>query len=397
MAEFDHLGGYSDWAAQRLATRPETAGPPAQVRARVKELLEVPAGPELPRDVRAGERWERDGVAGLELSWSVGYGPRTQAWLLRPADVTGPLPGVLALHGHDGFKFYGKEKIADGPRPLPAPVGPLRDGLYGGRPLASDLAREGFTVLVHDVFGWGSRRFRYEEMPPLIHRLTETTRDVIPPDPLPHTAPEEAAAYNTAAWHHEHLVAKYCTLLGTSLAAVVSAEDRAAAAYLRSRPDVAGPVGCVGLSGGGCRAALLTATDDGIAATVVAGMMSTYAGLAGRHVIDHTWMLFPPGLAAFADWPDLAACHAPAPLFVQYNRDDELFSLAGQELAHERISRHYPAGGGYLGRFYDGGHKLDRAMQRDAFGWLRQHLAGWSAHRSPGTGTPGGSRPSARS
>jgi len=398
MGEFTHLGAYSDWAAARLAVqsalragaaRCGLAGSPATVRATVKGLLDVPDAPEQPGDVQMGERWERDGVAGLELSWSVGYGPRTQAWLLRPADATGPLPGVLALHGHDGHKFYGKEKIADGPRPDHAgppgqagqagQVGALRDGLYGGRAFASDLARQGFTVLVPDVFGWGSRRFPYAEMPALVRRLAESTRDVIPPDPLPHAGPEEAAVYNTAAWHHEHLIAKYCTLLGTSLAAVVSAEDRAAAGYLRSRPDVAGPVGCVGLSGGGCRAALLAATCDGIAAAVVAGMMSSYAALVDHSVIDHTWMLFPPGLGDVADWPDLAACHAPVPLLVQYNRDDELFPLEGQRQADERIAQHYAAvdePDRYLGRFYDGGHKFDVPMQRDAFGWLRQQLAG---------------------
>ena len=385
MSEFEHLGQYSDWAASRLAVLAAQADPVslASVRDQVKALLQVPDEPEQPNDIRAGQQWERDGVAGLELSWSVGYGPRTEAWLLRPANVTAPLPGVLALHGHDGFKFYGKEKIADGPQPPPPAVSGLRAGLYDGRAYATELAREGFAVLVHDVFGWGSRRFPQAEMPALLRRLTEATRDIVPPDPLSHTAGEEIAAYNTAAWHHEHLIAKYCTLLGTSLAAVVSAEDRAAAGYLQSRPDVAGPIGCVGLSGGGCRAALLTATCDDIAAAVVAGMMSTYRGLVDHNVVDHTWMFFPPGLSVFADWPDLAACHAPAPLLVQYNRDDELLPLPGAQQAHERIARHYAASGGYEGVFYDGGHKFGLAMQREAFAWLRQQLTSGA-----GDGTP---------
>jgi dienelactone hydrolase len=375
--EFSHLGVYSDWAAARLAAQSERASlPAAEIRRRVKALLDVPDIPEQPCDVQIGNRWERDGVSGLELSWSAGYGPRTRAWLLRPANTDRPLPGVVALHGHDGHKFYGKEKIADGPEPPSDAVHALRAGLYEGRAYASDLAREGFAVLVHDVFGWGSRRFPYQEMPVLLRRLTEATVDVVPPDPLAHSGPADIAAYNTAAWHHEHLIAKYCTMLGTSLAAVVSAEDRVAASYLASRPEVAGPVGCIGLSGGGCRAALLTATCDEIAAAVIVGMMSTYDALADHSVIDHTWMLFPPGLSGFADWPDLAACHAPAPLLVQYNRDDPLFPPPGAERAHERISRRYAAPPvRYLGRFYDGAHKFDRAMQHEAFAWLRSQLA----------------------
>jgi dienelactone hydrolase len=383
--EFSHLGVYSDWAAARLAAQSAREMlPAAEVRRRVKALLDVPDVSEQPHDVRIRNRWERDGVSGLELSWSAGYGPRTQAWLLRPARSAGlPLPGVVALHGHDGHKFYGKEKIADGPAQLPEAVHALRAGLYDGRAFASDLAREGFAVLVHDVFGWGSRRFPYREMPELLRRLTEATRDVVPPDSLAHSGATEIAGYNTAAWHHEHLIAKYCTMLGTSLAAVVSAEDRMAASYLASRPDVAGQVGCVGLSGGGCRAALLTATCDEIAAAVIVGMMSTYDALADHSVIDHTWMLFPPGLSVFADWPDLAACHAPAPLLVQYNRDDALFPLPGAERAHSRITRHYAtAPGSYHGNFYDGGHKFDRAMQREAFAWLHACLA----PRLPGLG-----------
>src|SRR5689334_1578730 len=69
-----------------------------------------------PLEVRSEGTWERDGVAGEALSWSVGYGPRTQAWLLKPAGAKGKLPGVQLLHDHGGYKYFGKEKVADGPR-----------------------------------------------------------------------------------------------------------------------------------------------------------------------------------------------------------------------------------------------------------------------------------------
>ena len=74
----------------------------------------------------------------------------------------------------------------------------------------------------------------------------------------------------------EHILAKYCAILGTSLAALICHEDRIAAAYLRSRGDVvSGRIGCIGLSGGGCRAALLLASDDAVAAAAIVCMMST--------------------------------------------------------------------------------------------------------------------------
>src|SRR3981189_251109 len=91
--------------------------------------------------------------------------------------------------------------------------------------------------------------------------------------------------------------------------------------YLRSRPDVnPGSIASIGLSGGGCRAALIQATCEQITGTVVVGMMTTYHELLDHHIEPHTWMFFPPGLTGFADWPDLAASRAPAPLLIQYTR-----------------------------------------------------------------------------
>ncbi|HLT61598.1 MAG TPA: hypothetical protein VK020_10425 [Microlunatus sp.] len=352
-----HLGPYGDWPDRSPAVARRATPPPAErTRERVRDLLAVE--PVEPVDVAVERRWRLDGIAGEELSWSVGFGPRTRAWLLRPAGATGPLPGVVARHSHDGRKYFGKEKIADSPDPLPPVLAELRASHYGGEAYANRLCRRGFAVLVPDVFCWGSRRFPSAAMPESIRR----------------SGPDEIAAYDAAARDHEHLVEKYCRLLGTTFAAVVNREDRIALAYLRSREDVT-EVGCVGLSGGGCRAALLQATSD-VAAAVVVGMMSTYDGLLDRHVALHTWMFFPAGLPAEADWPDLAACRAPSPLLVQYNRHDALFDLAGQEAADRRIAEHYRAAPeNYSGRFYDGPHKFDRQMQDEAFDWLERRLA----------------------
>jgi dienelactone hydrolase len=374
---YAHLGRYSDWPAalgfDGHARRPDRA----DVRRLAAEVLTPSTTTRAVADVRVERRWTADGLAGEEISYDVGYGPRTYAYVLKPAAADGPLPGVLALHGHDGFKFYGKEKIADGPEPTPPVVNALRDNYYEGRAIANDLARAGYVVLVPDVFGWGSRRFPLHEMPPLIQRLSELSVGAAPPDTFPGTVPAEITRYNAAAWQHELLIEKYCAVLGTTLAAVIAHEDRLALSYLRSRPDTTDRTASIGLSGGGGRSALLRATSDDLTAAVVVGMMGTYESLLDHNVISHTWMLFPPGLAAHADWPDLAACRAPAPLFVQYNRHDTIFPLAGAETAHERIAAHYADAGApaaYVGRFYDGPHKFDQTMQHDAFQWLAAQL-----------------------
>jgi len=126
------------------------------------------------------------------------------------------------------------------------------------------------------------------------------------------------------AFHlHEHAVSKYCTVLGTSLSAAIAHEDRVALNVLRMRTDVEPTrLGCVGLSGGGLRAALMRATSDELAACVIVGMMSTYEGLLSDCVAPHTRMLFPAGWSEAGDWPDLAASAAPSPLLVQFLLDD---------------------------------------------------------------------------
>jgi len=372
-----HLGIYSDWieASTQLADLYPVASPGEETRQKIRSILGFNNSTPVAQDVQIESTWERDGLVGEEISWSVGYGPRTQAWFLKPRGSDAALPGVMALHGHDGFKFFGKEKIADGKQPGPEAIEKLRAELYEGAAFANELAKLGFAVLVHDVFLWGSRRFPFETMPRTIRQQVEDWERRRQQDALNTT---ETDRYNAAARWHEHLVAKYCNLLGTTLAGVVSFEDRIAVQYLRSRSDVKpGLCGCIGLSGGGCRAALLQATCDEIGAAVIVGMMTTHPDLLDCHVEPHTWMFFPPGLAAIADWPDLAASRAPSPLLVQYNRDDQLFPIQGMQSAHARIAFHYEQTGQpsrYLGRFYDGPHKFDKEMQKEAFGWLAEIL-----------------------
>ena len=135
-------------------------------------------------------------------------------------------------------------------------------------------------------------------------------------------------------------------------------------------------MGCVGLSGGGLRAALLRATSDHLSACVIAGMMSTYEGLIDNCVAPHTWMLFPSGWSLHGDWPDLAASAAPAPLLIQYLLDDAQFTVAGMRKADARIAAHYRkarAGDAYRGEFYPGPHRFDAPMQQSAFSWLRTY------------------------
>ena len=298
-ALYAHLGPFSDLVAAARALGPLFPSAPSglETRRRAREVLRFTVGEEQPRTVSTERNWRADGVDGEEISWSVGFGPRTRAWILKPAGSSGPLPGVVALHDHGHFKYFGKEKIADGPEGPLSQVKEFRDTYYGGRAYANLLAREGFVVLVHDTFLWGSRRFPLEIIPETDRALAEPVGAIFGQE----SAGPEVVRYNGAAYLHEHLVSKYCTLLGTNIAAIVAYEDRVALNYIRAREDVdAGRVGCVGLSGGGLRAALLRATSDHLAACAIVGMMSTYEGLLDNCVAPHTGCFSPPDGALMA-------------------------------------------------------------------------------------------------
>ncbi len=373
---YRHLGIFSDWvaAAQREQSLYPLAAPGPQTQTLLRECLGFCHTDENPTDVRVECEWEKDGLAGQEISWSVGFGPRTHVYVLKPAGANAPLPGMVALHDHSGFKYYGKEKITDGPGETLPVLADFRKIPYGGRAYANALAREGFVVLVHDVFLWGSRRFPLETM---MEMMAGETAGLLQASQTSSAISEEIETYNNAANFHEHWVSKYCNVLGTSMAGVVSFEDRVALNYLLSRPDVdARRAGCIGLSGGGNRAALLSATHDRIRAAVIVGLMTTYQALLD-HNMSHTWMLFPFGWARHGDWPDIAACRAPLPLLVQYDLQDHLFTEEGMRDAHVRLQDHYASVGrpdAYTGQFYPGPHKFDLEMQLAAFDWLKKRL-----------------------
>ena len=380
---YKDLGIYSDIAAAAGRSRKlyPTVKPGKATQKLVKEFLHFEPGPLVPKSLKVEKRWTRDGVDGELLSWSVGYGPRTEAFLLRPAGEKGVLPGVVALHDHGAFKWLGKEKIAEGPDELTSVQKAWQATSYGGVPYANQLARRGFAVLVPDTFLWGSRKFPIDSIIAGDKYAGKGLLGLSGGNFYKFAAGDTSGIqeHGAASGFHEHTVQKYLTVLGTTLSGVIAFEDRISAAYLAGRKDVKpGGVACVGLSGGGLRSTLLRATSSHIKAAVVVGLMSSYEGLLDHNVESHTWMLYPtPALAGRMDWPDVVACQAPSPLMVQYDNEDELFTLAGQKAAHRRIAANYKSvgkPGNYIGKFYPGPHKFDLKMQDDAFTWIAKQL-----------------------
>lgn len=336
---------------------------------RLRGVLGVPPRPDTIEVLEDG-RWTRAGIEGTRLRWNVGFGPDTQAWLLRPQGARGPLPGVLALHCHGGQKFFGKEKIADGPEERLAPqIAQLRRRLYGGRALAEVVAARGYAVLVHDVFGWGSRRYPEEFLPP---RAVQSARHVLAATERSLSTPER---YDVLAGFGEDTMAKTLGLLGTSWGGVVAREDLIAARVLRERVETRDEgIVAVGLSGGGARAGILSALAAAdVRAAGIVSMMSTFGDILDGWLHFHTWMLMNPGMARVGEWPDIVASRAPRPLFVSYSLDDRIIPRRGMERADARLREFYASAGAtvaYRSHFGSRPHSFSVEAQEAFLEWM---------------------------
>ena len=235
-----------------------------------------------------------DGVLIRRLRWSVGYGPDTSAWLLRPARVRGSLPGILGMHCHGGVRSVGGEQLVElGPSSSPRALS-LRASCYAGRAPANELARRGHVVLVHDTFSWGSRRFDLSRPTPRLAALLDAQNALWQQHGI---SPTEEERFDLASGLHEDTLAKAAGALGQTFAGAVLTDDLVAFGVLAAEKGVdPARLGTFGFSGGGGRSLLLAALDQRVAACVVSCMMATFASLVPTELDTHSWLLARTGL-----------------------------------------------------------------------------------------------------
>lgn len=372
------LGAYGDWAAQSLPEVPRLSFRQAMfdnvdawravARSRFLESIGSPAGAATPV-AAVQHQLEFDGLSIEHLEWQLPYGPPTEALLLKPAGARGRLPGIVGLHDHGGNKYFGLRKITRMSKdPHPAMVRHQQQ-YYSGLAWANELARRGYVVLVHDTFTFGSRRMRLGDLPANIrNNMVEANPE----------ADEEITRYNQFAGNHEHIIAKSLFSAGMTWPGVFVFDDRRAVDYLAARPDVdATRIGCAGLSGGGLRTVMLTGADERIRCACCVGMMTTWRDYLLNKSYTHTWMCYVPGLPRDLDYPEILGLAAPNPVMVLNNRQDQLFTLPEMERADRILTEVYrKAGvsGRYQALFFDGPHKFDSAMQKEAFAWFDRWL-----------------------
>ena len=331
-----------------------------KARKKIRKLLAFDP-PCVPLDSKVHDTYAKDGLIYQHISYAQPYGPRTEGILMRPENAEGKLPGIIGLHDHGGFKYYGKEKITD-PKDKPEIMNGFQELYYGGRAWASELARRGYIVFVPDVFLWGSRKMQIGQIP------DEYVKNVLE---KPEGSTEHILAYNEFTSAHEHVIAKTLTEAGTTWPGMMLYDDMRAVDFLLTQPHVdAGNIGCGGLSGGGLRTVFLAAMDKRVKCSVCVGFMSTSAEFALYKVQTHTWMMYLPGLTNLMDFTDFYSLHGKKPTMVLYDEDDELFTPKGQHGADERLRNIYEMMGApelYSGHFYPGPHKYDLEMQETAF------------------------------
>lgn len=372
------IGAYGEWASQALQDPPRLSFRQAAftnvdawrpvARARYRETLLPPGGAATPVPI-VQHRLEFDGLAIEHLQWQLPYGPPTEALVLKPAKATGKLPGIVGLHDHGGNKYFGLRKItrmSKDPHPL---MVRHQERYYEGMAWANEIAKRGYVVLVHDTFTFGSRRMRLADLPANIrNNMVESNPE----------AEDEIQRYNQFAAGHEHLVAKSLFCAGMTWPGVFVFDDQRALDYLVSRPDVnATRVGCAGLSGGGLRTVMLTGADERIRCACCVGMMTTWRDYLLNKAYTHTWMCYVPGLPKDLDYPEVLGLAAPNPVLVLNNRQDALFTMPEMERADSILTEVYKKAGAserYRGSFYDGPHKFDQAMQKEAFAWFDRWL-----------------------
>jgi dienelactone hydrolase len=334
-----------------------------QARGKLLDLLHYSPRPCDPRG-EVVERIDQGDYVREKVYFNTTPDVRVPAYLLIPKKAKFPAPALVALHDHGGFYFWGKEKIVEMEDEHPV-MANFKKSYYGGSSIASLLARQGYVVLVIDMFYWGERRMILDADPA---DWRERPKSI--------TA-ERIAAFNQRASQSEQLVGRTIYSAGFTWPGVMFWDDIRSVDYLLTRPEVdKNRIGCVGLSVGGLRSCHLAALDDRIKAAVVVGWMASFPTQLQRHIrstIGHTKVV--PGLYRHLDYPDVASLAMPAALLVINGSRDQLFDLKGVRSSFEKLTACYKKAGipdKFLGSLYDTPHEFNIEMQDEAWEWLRR-------------------------
>jgi dienelactone hydrolase len=328
----------------------------------------------LPLKSRLIQQEEREGFAIEQVMISATKAYEIPAWILIPVKRKGKLPAVNVLHCHSGRYTWGHEKCLSSPGDSPELID-FRSKTYG-RAYAEELAKRGYVVMVTDAFYFGSRRLQPETINPAAVP-TDANKAYASLKKVKQGSAEWLSAVNIICREFEHPVAKTLFAAGATWPGVHLWDDMRSLDYLASRPEVDSErMGCMGLSLGGFRAALLSAHPK-VKATSATAWMTQFEDQLRNHTRQHTWMVFIPGLYAKMDLPDIAALLAPGSLLIQECSRDLLYPQPALHKAVEKLKTIYKKAGvpeRFRGTFYDEPHCFRPHMQSEAFEWMDKWL-----------------------
>jgi dienelactone hydrolase len=334
-----------------------------RARGKLLDLLEY-APVQCPHRAEVVERTDCGDYFREKLYFNTTPDVRVPAYMLVPKNAKLPAPAIVALHDHGAFYFWGKEKLVELEKEHAA-LTKFKKQYYDGRSITSELARQGYVVIVIDMFYWGERRMLLDKDPA---DWRDRPKDI---------TTERIAAFNQRASQNEQLVGRTIYAAGFTWPGVMFWDDIRTVDYLVTRPEVDKKrIGCVGLSVGGLRSCHLAALDDRIKAAVVVGWMTSIPAQLKRHVVNtigHTKVV--PGLYRYLDYPDVASLAMPSALLVINGRKDTLFAPEGVRAAFDKLTACYQKAGvpeKVCLQMHDTPHEFNTEMQAEAWAWLKR-------------------------
>lgn len=276
---------------------------------KVRQTLgQLPEKPPLNPQVLV--EWRADGLIKQKVIFDVEPGLSVTGYVFRPAEANGPLPAILACHGHGPF---GKEPVMgnDSSAELAAAIQAMNYA-YG-----LQMAQAGYVTMAIDWRGFGERDDRNK---PHWHDVVHG-RDIC----------------NT---HYLRASIMGMTMLGLNVHDGSCALD-----YLCQQDYVdADRVGVMGLSFGGTMATWISICDDRIVATDIICYSDRFADFGMRDV-NLCGSQIAPNLYALCDVPDLHGLIAPRPLLVEIGMHDTCFQVESAMSCYNEVQKVYRAAG----------------------------------------------------
>ena len=335
-------------------------------RARLLDLLQYNP-PRWPVHERVLSSEDRGDHVLEQVEFSTSPYIRVPATLLIPAEAPErQTPAVIAMHDHGGFYMWGREKLL-APEGENGLLHEFRTRFYAGRSPAIDLVRQGFVVVIIDMFYQGGRRMLLDDDPPEWRK------------PVHSMAADRVGAFNARSASWEPLVARTLFLAGTTWPGIVVWDDLRTVDYLISRKEVdRNRIGAVGFSTGGMRACMAGAIDPRIKVVAMACWMTSLPRQLRskvRHSLGYSMLV--PGLHRYMDLPDIAALIAPRPLLVMNGEEDDTFDAQGVARSLAVLQQSYAKGGAEPRlhiRDFPSGHVYSEDMQQTALQFLTELL-----------------------